>query len=788
MMQFAKLEDSPMFRQQIQNLEEGAELLRERVLKFYKGCKKYSEGIREGREIDNQFANAIEAFGGSPIDNISAAFGGHIMTKFTGALREISVYKDGLQSQVEQVLNERLFNFVNNDIHDVKEARKRFDKASSLYDQAREKFLSLRKSTRMDVAAGFEEELYRARSRFEQARFNLIGAIYNVETKKKYEFLDAVSGAVAAHLVYFKQGYELLLQMEPLIEQIAAYTKQSQENFTREKASLNERMQEYQRQVDQESRPSHENMVDSLRNGDCMQPSSRSSHRLIQAVMQSSSIGKVQIIRQGYLSKRSSNLRGDWKRRYFVLDSRGMLYYYRKQWTRSPNAPPEYGSGILSRWRSSHYHVVHDERTVARHTVDLLTSTIKIDADQTDLRFCFRIISPSKTYTLQAESATDQMDWIEKITGVITSLLSSQDHDTRVVNEEDFCFPTEALTPGSPFYFDSPSSDENGVVACPGLYQKCRTIQSQSQNTNNEKPINILRKIPGNDICADCGAADPEWASLNLGVLICIECSGVHRNLGVHISKVRSLTLDVKVWEPSIMTLFGSLGNVYANSIWEELLNPKSACQYDGMPIRSDKHKVYLINKPNHDDPISVKEKFIHAKYADKHFVRKLKEGHYLLLSARVWESVRINDIKGVYRYIVTSEADINGIHGRILSCESAEKLPSDPQKASHSQQLLPGERCGGYSLLHLACQCADIGMVELLLQYGAHVHIIDPYGQTPLHYSIIHRKAAVAKLLLTRGANSQATDKEGKTLLQIARETNFDDDKVLAMLADTCR
>lgn len=37
---------------------------------------------------------------------------------------------------------------------------------------------------------------------------------------------------------------------------------------------------------------------------------------------------------------------------------------------------------------------------------------------------------------------------------------------------------------------------------------------------------------------------DPEWASLNLGVLMCIECSGIHRNLGSHISKVRSLGLD----------------------------------------------------------------------------------------------------------------------------------------------------------------------------------------------------------------------------------------------------
>lgn len=66
------------------------------------------------------------------------------------------------------------------------------------------------------------------------------------------------------------------------------------------------------------------------------------------------------------------------------------------------NSASENGSGLLSRWLSSHYHGgVHDESSVARHTVNLLTSTIKVDADQSDLRFCFRIISPSKNYTLQ---------------------------------------------------------------------------------------------------------------------------------------------------------------------------------------------------------------------------------------------------------------------------------------------------------------------------------------------------------------------------------------------------
>lgn len=59
----------------------------------------------------------------------------------------------------------------------------------------------------------------------------------------------------------------------------------------------------------------------------------------------------------------------------------------------------------------------------------------------------------------------------------------------------------------------------------------------------------------------------PEWASLNLGILFCIECSGVHRNLGSHISKVRSLTLDE--WPPGHLAVMLSIGNSTANSVWE---------------------------------------------------------------------------------------------------------------------------------------------------------------------------------------------------------------------------
>lgn len=135
-----------------------------------------------------------------------------------------------------------------------------------------------------------------------------------------------------------------------------------------------------------------------------------------------------------------------------------------------------------------------------------------------DLPFCFRIISPVCTLLLQAESAGERAAWVAALQGVIAELLTS----------------------------NSSSQFGPGVAA---------TVAS-------------LRSAAGNSACADCGDPEPDWASLNLCIVVCQRCAGAHRRLGPALSVVRSLTLDTDAWTPATVGLFQSHSNSAAAAAW----------------------------------------------------------------------------------------------------------------------------------------------------------------------------------------------------------------------------
>ena len=116
--------------------------------------------------------------------------------------------------------------------------------------------------------------------------------------------------------------------------------------------------------------------------------------------------------------------------------------------------------------------------------------------------------------------------------------------------------------------------------------------------------INEFLKKPQNKYCADCKRPSPTWASVNLGVFVCINCSGCHREIGVHITKIRSTNLDV--WPQDALNNFKLINNKIANKYWEHKLK-----KFDYKSIQKDNNK--LIN-------------FIRDKYENKKWVDKKKK------------------------------------------------------------------------------------------------------------------------------------------------------------------
>uniref|UniRef100_A0A8C2CNG5 ArfGAP with SH3 domain, ankyrin repeat and PH domain 1b n=1 Tax=Cyprinus carpio TaxID=7962 RepID=A0A8C2CNG5_CYPCA len=289
--------------------------------------------------------------------------------------------------------------------------------------------------------------------------------------------------------------------------------------------------------------------------------------------------------------------------------------------------------------------------------LNLLTCQVK---PSTEDRKCFDLISHNRTYHFQAEDEQEFMIWISVLT-----------------NSKE-----EALNMA--FRGEQGGGDD-------GLEDLTKAI------------IDDVLRMPGNEVCCDCGAPDPKWLSTNLGILTCIECSGIHREMGVHISRIQSMELD-KLGTSELL-LAKNVGNSSFNEIMEANLPCPSPKPTPAM------HLKYFL--------------FINAKYVDHKFARKTCSSAAAKMS-ELFEAIRSHDLLALIQVYA------EGV-------ELMEPLPEGGQE-------------GGETALHYAVRTGDhtsLHLVDFLVQNSGNLDKQTERGNTALHYCCLYEKQECLKLLL---------------------------------------
>ncbi|XP_022265794.1 arf-GAP with GTPase, ANK repeat and PH domain-containing protein 1 isoform X13 [Canis lupus familiaris] len=340
--------------------------------------------------------------------------------------------------------------------------------------------------------------------------------------------------------------------------------------------------------------------------------------------------GRAIPIKQGMLLKRSGkSLNKEWKKKYVTLCDNGVLTYH-------PS--------------------LHDYmQNVHGKEIDLLRTTVKVPGKR-----------PPRATSACAPISSPKTNGLSKD---MSSLHISPNSE----QEENFEFIIVSLT-GQTWHFEATTYEERDawVQAIESQIlaslQSCESSKNKSRLTSQSEAMALqsIRNIRGNSHCVDCDTQNPNWASLNLGALMCIECSGIHRNLGTHLSRVRSLDLDD--WPIELIKVMSSIGNELANSVWEESSQGRT--------------------KPSLDSTREEKERWIRAKYEQKLFLAPLPCTELSL---------------GQHLLRATADEDLRAV---ILLL-------------AHGSREEVNETCGegdGRTALHLACRKGNVVLAQLLI------------------------------------------------------------------------
>ncbi|KAH9420754.1 Arf-GAP with GTPase, ANK repeat and PH domain-containing protein 3 [Dermatophagoides pteronyssinus] len=416
--------------------------------------------------------------------------------------------------------------------------------------------------------------------------------------------------------------------------------------------------------------------------------------------------GRTIPIKQGYLYKKSKKtLNKDWKKKYVTLTTDGCLTYHptlhdymddvhgkniplKHTTVKIPGQKPRCGARPLSANSPAAFNSVDSNRNYGERRIPSTNPKYDPSSGKKQSR---KIKNPGAK---NGEIGDDNSDGNEF---VIVSLDNKQWH------------------------FNASNADEREEWIAAIEQQILSSLQnseydkSKLHNVNSvdDSAIHTIRTVPGNKYCVDCEAPNPDWASLNLGSLICIECSGIHRNLGTHISKVRSLGLDV--WPSSHVSVMLGLGNTAVNEIWEYQLKSKTK------PTPTSRHEE--------------KERFIRAKYERREFLAPLDD-QKTPIQTQLINSVMKMDIKQIVHLLA---------HASFQNLNLSQIFAKDKK-----------------TLLHLAASRGCLEITQLLIWAT-----MDIEGKTALFYAKIAGHKEIEELLNQQNSNSnQFDDNQLKTSL----------------------
>lgn len=344
--------------------------------------------------------------------------------------------------------------------------------------------------------------------------------------------------------------------------------------------------------------------------------------------------------------------------------------------------------------------------------IDLRMASVR-EARNSERRFCFEVITPQFKRIYQATSEEDMGNWIKAINNALQSAVEGRGVSSPPpVAKSD---PTagrdigSVLTGKSSSYsgqhsHSSGSNNNNSNVSRRTTVGGRPSYVRSDSNSFEENPSRLLQVVReadrGNNWCADCGSASKvEWVSINLGIILCIECSGIHRSLGTHVSKIRSLTLDINSFSNDIVEILLQIGNRVSNLIWEATLDQSQ--------------------KPNESSTREQRLNFITAKYCEGAYVEQLPSSRssFATPNETLVASIKKNDIQGVL-YGIALRANVNvadrsrNTHSVFLALAAADPAPP----GSTPSRVAPRPNTA------TSVKAIPFPIAELLVQNGAEI------------------------------------------------------------------